>query len=279
MDYRQVAPSPALRRYVECFWILSGTRPAGAPVTERILPDGCIELVLNFAQPFRRWRNQRWEAQPRFFLVGQMKEPVLVEPAREAFLIGMRFHPWGARPLLGLPVAELTGTILPLEEVSAKLHRALAARLCDLRSVEDRFAVLEQVFLQHTTLAADPGVEAAARLALHRHGAVSVAALATAAGTSTRQFERNFRAQVGIGPKSYCRIQRFQRVFNAASKCGAQEWSTIAAACGYYDQSHLIRDFREFAGETPASLPLLDDSLMAQFSRTHRMSHFSKPWD
>ncbi len=281
MEYREIAPSPSLARYVECFWILSGADLPGVPVAERILPDGCMELVLNLEQPFQRMRNNQWELQPQFFVVGQMTEPVLIAPSGRTFLIGIRFHPWGARPFMGMPLGELAGRILPLDQILCRFGQILEGRLGELPSTQQRISALEKILLGRLRGApnVDVGVEAAARLALKKHGVVSVTALCEATGTSRRQFERKFSQEVGIGPKRFCRILRFQKVFRALEKSTGQEWAGVASECGYYDQSHLIRDFQEFAGETPASLPLLEGSLTSQFMRAHRMSHFSNTWD
>jgi transcriptional regulator GlxA family with amidase domain len=104
---------------------------------------------------------------------------------------------------------------------------------------------------------------------------MSVGALADRAGLSARQFERRFRQAVGIPPKLFSRMQRFQRVFPALASAGGR-WADAAMRCGYYDQAHLIRDFREFAGKPPAALLAEDSDLARHFVDGARMSHFSK---
>jgi AraC-like DNA-binding protein len=115
---------------------------------------------------------------------------------------------------------------------------------------------------------ADELVDEAARLLSHTPDVGAAAALL---GVSPRQLERRFKMRVGISPKYFARIRRFQRVFPAIEE--GSEWVDAAAACGYYDQAHLIRDFRAFAGEPPSHL-LAGDDLARHF-----LSHFSKTRD
>jgi transcriptional regulator GlxA family with amidase domain len=98
--------------------------------------------------------------------------------------------------------------------------------------------------------------------------------MAHRAGLSTRQFERRFRQAVGISPKLFSRMQRFQRVFSALEESGAK-WADAAVECGYYDQAHLIRDFQEFAGKPPAALLAYDTDLAKHFIQRAPMSDFS----
>jgi len=110
--------------------------------------------------------------------------------------------------------------------------------------------------------------------AIARAGRVTVDKLAAGAGISSRQLERRFLSEVGIGPKLLCRILRFQHVFRAVDR-HAGSWAAVAADCGYFDQSHLIRDFQQFAQQTPAVLFAQPDGLTHAFTRKDRTSDFS----
>src|ERR1044072_4232898 len=99
MRYREIKPSPGLGQFVECFWTLESDPNAGPAKPERILPDGCVELILNFGNPFRELRDDgRQEQQPMHFLVGQMTRPMLIASNGRIELIGIRFHPGGTVP-------------------------------------------------------------------------------------------------------------------------------------------------------------------------------------
>jgi transcriptional regulator GlxA family with amidase domain len=98
--------------------------------------------------------------------------------------------------------------------------------------------------------------------------------LASSAGVSSRQLERGFLREIGIGPKLLARIVRFQQVFRAVEHCDSA-WAAVAVECGYYDQAHLIRDFNQFAQQTPAVLFASQSSLTESFTRKTRTSDFS----
>lgn len=251
MQYREFAPGEDANRLVECYWVLEGN----ASGVQRVVPDGRAELILNLAQPFEALEGGAWKPQPRCFLAGQLTGPLMLRATGPASIIGVRFRPGGVGQLLGMPVPELTGRTIAVEDLG-------------LRGL-DKISALPEVessLLRHERGVADPMIDEAARLLSLLP---DVAAAASSIGVSTRQLERRFKTRVGMSPKHFARIARFQRVFRAVEDGGAG-WVDAAAECGYYDQAHLIRDFRDLAGEAPAHL-LAGDELARHF-----MSHFSK---
>jgi transcriptional regulator GlxA family with amidase domain len=108
---------------------------------------------------------------------------------------------------------------------------------------------------------------------VEERGLISVDKLASDAGISTRQLQRKFLHEVGVGPKLLSRILRFQQVFRALERSDAS-WAPVAIDCGYYDQAHLIRDFNQFAGQTPSVLFAQQTELTKSFTRKSRKSDF-----
>ena len=172
----------------------------------------------------------------------------------------MTFRPGGLAEVLGIPANEFTGRIVPLEDLSRDL-----AGLSEFDSVRD----IEAQLLRMARTPTDPIIGDAVRQLAGSHGTRDIASLARDFGISTRHLERRFLDRVGLQPKLFARMRRFQSVFPAIES-GKANWAAAAIACGYYDQAHLIRDFREFAGEPPASL-LASADLARYF-----LSHFSK---
>ncbi len=275
MQYREFKPVGALSAYVECFWLLEGTAaPVIAP--ERLLPDGCVELIVNLGERFREFDEAgRSALQPACLVVGQMTRPVLVAPTGAVELLGIRFAPGGTLPFLPVPPGELTDRITPLADLAKALERELGEALERVHRWCERLACLETILLRRwcATNCRHTLQPALAQL-MKSGGQISVDRLAADIGLSNRQLERRFISEVGLGPKLLSRILRFQQVFRAVEAASA-DWADVAVACGYYDQAHLIRDFRQFAGQTPAVL--FDDfsRFTELFTRKHRTSHFS----
>jgi len=286
MRYREFKPDPHLAPFVECFWTLESdesvqvqTNPSEVVQPERILPDGCVELILNFGERFReQTEDGRHEPQPMLFLVGQMTRPMLISPNGRVELIGVRFHPGGTLPFLRIDMQELTDRVVELAAVSRDLERSLVSSMDEARSLPS--LALKVAMLEKLLVGLLRGSQYASRLAglagqmVARGGQVTVAALAQYAGVSSRQLERRFLSEVGIGPKLLCRILRFQQVFRAVER-NDSGWAAVASDCGYYDQAHLIRDFQQFARQTPAGLFAQSSGLTQAFTRKDRASDFS----
>jgi Transcriptional regulator containing an amidase domain and an AraC-type DNA-binding HTH domain len=274
MRYSEIPPRPPLNEFVECFWTLDGDGPVPGASPDRILPDGCVELILNFGERFSQHQDNQRKLQPRHFLVGQMSGPILISPNGAVELVGIRFHPGGTSPFLRVPMNELTDQIAELGSLSSELERELLLVSQDLSSLQERTSAIEAVLLAR--LLRGSFHSSALKLAVgivESAGQVSVDQLATAAGISSRQLERRFLRDIGIGPKLLGRILRFQQVFRAVERVDSA-WASIAVECGYYDQAHLIRDFTQFAGQTPAVLFSSQSALTESFTRKSRKSDF-----
>jgi AraC-like DNA-binding protein len=243
MHYRDYQPRPESLPFLQCLWTLETDGNA----VQRIVPDGRPELIVNLGVPFEAFRDGEWRRQPRAFLHGQLSGPLLIRPSGPAHILAARFQPHGAARVFTVPMDQIVNDVLP-QDIRARTIEELETALLERLQFHD--VVIE---------------EAIRRLL---DGPPDLAGLAAALELSPRQFERRFKRQVGIAPKLFCRIQRFQRVFREIESGG--NWVQAALACGYYDQSHLVRDMRQFSGETP-SLLVKNDELARHF-----LSHFSK---
>lgn len=253
--YAELKPPAPLDRFVRLVWSLEldGGTP-GEP--QPIIPDGCPELVLNFADPFvRRWGNAR-ERQSRMLVAGQITRSVLVEPQGRIFLVGVRLHPWAFRPLLEVPALELRDHILPMSDVAPRrLHDGLAV----VAPSTTAQATARQVMSALTAYVAAVDVpnqlaRRAVRSLLTAGQPLSVRQLASACGRSARQIQRAFRDELGLSPRTFIRIRRMQWAMGIALSQPHLTWATIAARCEFHDQAHLIRDFRQFVGCAPGEV-------------------------
>jgi AraC-like DNA-binding protein len=258
--YREFEPASATRNAVACYWQLEDD--GADQEVQRIVPDGRSELILNVGEPMERFHNGRWQRQPSAFFAGQLTGPLLLRSRGPSRMVGVRFHPHGASGALRMPVGALTGEFVDLAGVSRRLAQAL-----------DRPDPLAHLDAALAGGREDLAIAAAAQQLVACGGLIEISDLASQAGISCRQFERRFQDRIGMGPKLFARIQRFQRILQAFDR--DSNWVDAAIDCGYYDQAHLIRDFKEFTGRTPTALAA-DADLAAHFYKLKRMSHFSK---
>lgn len=253
MDYRESPPAPALRRLVRCYWFLTGTaesEPAGDPA----LPDGSPELIFNLADPFLAIPATGAPIeQPLAMLVGQITGPFVVRPTGRIDMVGVRLEAHGGFLFAGSQDAILDRWLGP-DQLDPEPIGPIRAALLQSAGPKDRTAVLDDHltrFFEHARRP-DPRVDRAVRAIRASHGTVPLGSLTRDLGTTPRTLQRLFADQVGLSPKLLARIVRFHRVF-AAWRDDPRSLARVAAECGYFDQSHLIRDFRDFAGAAPAA--------------------------
>ena len=259
--YREIRPSPTLAPFVRCVWHLSGP-PSTVPPAQPIVPDGCVEIVLNLGEPFLRV-NGGTVRQPAAMVVGQITGPVVVIPTGVVDVWGVRLQPWGAAAFLAIPSGELRETVVELDAVAQSLT-GLASEVYDGRRRDQvLMGAVERCI--HGCDAPDPGVRAAVELITLAPTPPSVRSVGTQLGRSTRWVQRVFRDTVGLSPKMLTRINRVQRAMRAARSSPTRTWSSIAADVGYFDQSHLVRDFRQLVGCTPSEFSAREGTITDAF--------------
>jgi AraC-like DNA-binding protein len=269
--YREFDASPALRPFVERLWLLEGS--AGEIAAEPIPPDGRTEIIVHGGDPFAQVDDAGLtRVQDRVLFAGQLTRPVKLLPRGYARLVGAHLRPYAAHALLAVPQRGMTDAIVDLRD----LHRALARRLRDdvagREGGEDMISALSAALEAQATSSRIEGPTAAAvAIATGRKGLVQVGDLASQLGLSARQVERLFDERVGISPKFFLRVVRFQEVLRGIrQETNGTTWAACAAEHGFYDQAHFIRDFKMFVGEPPGTWHVGNESLAAVFSALRR---------
>ncbi len=255
MFYRSRAPAPPLADFVEYLWYLSDV-PTHA--RERILPSGTLELVVNLDEnEFRIYDLVNTERCRRFsgaIVSGAYRGFFVIDTLEHASIVGVHFRPGGAALFLGAPPGLLADDHVDLDALWGQQALEIRERLCAAENLDRRFDILENALLArfHT---ARPR-HAAVRVALERLGrtGASVSDVAATVELSHRRFIEVFTAEVGMTPKLFGRVRRFQRTMAVAQRSASLDWSRVALECGYFDQSHMIRDFVAFSGFSPSAL-------------------------
>lgn len=262
--YRTYAPPAPLRPYIAAVWLYEGYRPAHA--VERVLPTATAELVIPLAGQELLWRELPGPGDG-------YRGAVVSGPRRAAFevpthsqqrLAGVHFRPGGAWPLLGVPLDALAGRHVALDDLCGGAARQLTEQLERASGDAARFALLGDFWLRR--LRAGRTLHPAVRSALDRLAAAepTIAHLVAASGLSHRRFVALFRREVGLLPRDVARLNRFHAALARARDDRPPNGAHLAAAAGYFDQSHWRLECTKLAGLAPRAL--LAASRAAEFA-------------
>jgi methylphosphotriester-DNA--protein-cysteine methyltransferase len=269
LTYTEAAPAPDLAHLVRCYWTIDGRVAPGERVSNRVLPDGCMDVIFNLADTPEDGIGQLPEAA---YVVGTMPEAIIVSLTGRVEMVGVRFQPGAAVSWLGVPAPELTGeavglSMLRREAVSlidqvaeatgaaayepggwpGAAARAVRARL------HGRAAVLDRTLRRAASAMPDPIAAAAVALIERFRGTIGVSEIGRRLAISPRTLTRRFSAAVGITPKAACRVARMQAAATYIRANPRTSLAGVAVRAGYHDQAHLNRDFRSLARVTPAA--------------------------
>ncbi|NOK57938.1 MAG: AraC family transcriptional regulator [Chloroflexi bacterium AL-W] len=250
-------PQPPLNKYIDVFWLYEDYTPTH--VKERVLPSGTVELVINLRDDMIRiYEPQSPEHFQQFrgcVLSGAHSEFLVIDTVCQASIIGVHFKPGGAFPFVDMPVDALTNSTVSLETLWGHAAMELRDQLMEATTPQRRFQVLERflLFRLADSLTLHPAVAFALQEFQRIPHLRTMAVVAESLGFSSRRFIELFRHEVGLTPKRFCRIQRFQKVLRCIENGGQIAWADVAASCGYFDQAHCINDFRAFSGLNPTT--------------------------
>ncbi len=271
MEYQERRPSPALRPFVDRLWLLEGQPDALIP--EPVLPDGHVEILVHAGDPFALvGADGSRQTQATTLVAGQLTRAIALAPRGFSRVIGARLRAHGLHALFGLPQRLVTDRVVDLADVDRGLARVIRQDVTGRTAANDLFRALDRALCRALPAATTPSpVACAAEYARDHVGLLRVDDLARHAGISRRQLERQFHHEIGLGPKRFLRVLRFQQVLGALSSATpSPRWTEIALARGFYDQAHFINDFRSFTGQTPTAWHVDEASLTAVFSAIGR---------
>jgi len=242
MIYRSCTPRPPLSDYVELLWLFD--KPVPSHGSERVLPTGTVELVINLGDCSAGFEAIACGPHSRFFVL---------DTSQPSAVMGAHFKPGGVAALLGLPIDELHNLHVPLEALWGHRAAELRERLLATQGAEARLLLFERLLSAWLDRAHRRHAAVDHALTAFRRGPRRIAEVVDETGLSPRRFIRLFSDAVGLTPKAFCRVRRFQRTVALLHGADQVDWAGTAVACGYYDQSHMIHDFREFSGLSPAA--------------------------
>ncbi len=260
-QYYRFAPAAALEPFVDCYWALRSQADLPTGIPERIVPDGCFELIFNFGSRHRHYNQrdlQRFSSLGSSILIGQRTRYFHTELAANSSeglrAVGIRLRPEGLYPLCGMLAGEIVDEVIPLDAVWGAAVAETEEQLLAARSPDRLPSLLDAFLLGRPDLRrqAHPGLDAAIRRIRQCKGHLRIDALAAELNLSIKQLERLFKGALGVSPKRYARIMKFSDLHAWLDRPDASiNWAAVAAAMNYYDQNHFIKNFKEFSGLLP----------------------------
>lgn len=247
--YMQIKPAACLDKFIYCYWacpLNTCSGPSGLQPfrNEPVLPDGCVDIVFSVDREKNEYASK---------VYGPMDQPFMAYFRYDKFqFFGITFYPGAFQPLFKIPLNELRNKIYETEDALNNSFKNLCREIARAGSVFDMAASSNQYFsaFLNSFSISSPLSEMLNRIYSSR-GTVTVKELSQRTIISERQINRIFNQWVGINPKTFSRIVRFQNIINPANYTGAFDWTGLALEYGYYDESHFFNEFKSFYGATP----------------------------
>lgn len=253
--FRTYHPQPPLSAFINIFWLYKDYNPPHE--MERVLPDGSMELVINLEEDLIKVYDQKNHDRFKSFrgslISGPHSDFAVIDTACQASTIGVHFKPGGAFPFFKVTVDELRNEHVSLDTLWGTKAGELREQLLEAEPPIAKFNILEHYLM--SVMTRDLAHHTAVVFALNKLQAfphqLKIADVTEKISLSSRRFIQVFKEEVGLTPKQFLRIQRFQNVLQHINGIEEVDWTDIAFTCGYYDQAHFIHDFQSFSGLRP----------------------------
>ncbi len=256
MTYNLAQPTGFLSQYVKHYWSLDKRMPTGKAHLQKIVPNGLFELIIYFGDKPEVAAPQK-VVSDNMVITGQLHGHHELKVTGHLSLFAIYFLPHGLSRFLALPMHELVNQSVPLRYILTDTVDQLEDELASATTFEKRIQVAER-FLIGRLQRNDPTyqhdrIRQAVHLINQSKGRMPIEEVAARLFLSRKQFERTFAAGIGTSPKQFIKIVRFQHAIYEKSQQPALRLTALAHRCGYFDQSHMINDFKTLSGITPKS--------------------------
>jgi AraC-like DNA-binding protein len=256
MLHKLYFPKPPLSQFVENIWYYKGLQVEYS--REKILPDGAIELIIDLddwpKKIFNDESSEEFRSCKKGWIAGERSQYIVIG-AESSSMMGVHFRPGGTYPFFRFPISELNDQVIELDLIWGSLVHDIRDQLLEIESPDGKLLALEAFLLARAQCELIPKktIAYAVRQLQSPGSFIPIRDLANRIGISQKHLISQFDKFVGLSPKAFQRVSRFQRVLNVIEQQQAIEWSAIANECGYFDQAHFIREFHSFSGVNPSS--------------------------
>jgi AraC-like DNA-binding protein len=264
MNYQTFKPHTDLQTIVKCYWTLEVPAQQEAQ-RQLILPDGCVDMCFTLGNDIKRYTNDNdFIIQPRQLLLGQITEQFYIEPTGYVDTFAIRFYPYGFANFIDLPLNELSNKETPLSKLFGdEKADQLNQEIIQAKTTSERITIIEKFLIDRLNNKAtiDNIVKSTIDAMLSSKGSQPLHTILKNDSTKRRQLERNFAKQIGLSPKQLSKAIRLQATLQMLLNKTTETLTDIAYENEYYDQTHFIKDFKEFTGITPKEF-LTDDKMI-----------------
>jgi AraC-like DNA-binding protein len=243
-----------LSQFVKNIWVYESSTCTTKNEIQTFAVEGCPIIIFHYKQPLKcKTGINDWAMHPQQCIIGQIKNfGEIIESGNEG-MVAVVFYPDGLSPFIKVPLLEFTGLIVDLELVVGKAIKEIQQKICEVDSNEKRISLIEHFLLNQLKTKENQCYNdiryAVTQMQLNNK--ISILKLASEINMSKRNFERKFLENVGLTPVFFNRIVRFQKAIKLINKQNKLSFTELAYMSGYYDQSHFIRDFKQFYGQPP----------------------------
>lgn len=253
MDYQTYSPCENLSLFVKCYWTLEESQQENAE-KQTIVPDGCMEMIFHYGDLYKQYLgNEISIVQPRCFVIGQLTQPLEVEPTGKTGIFSVRFHPEGFLPLATIPIKEMENKAVSLESLFDHDGLDIEVKILDAKSTQERIEYIEDFLSNHlfSIETIDQVVKSTVEMILTVNGQIPINKLSDQINSNRRQLERKFSSAIGLSPKQLSKTIRLQSALKKLLNEEYKSLTELAHEGEYYDQAHFIKDFKELTGYTP----------------------------
>lgn len=256
MQYREINPGEPLKRYVKCYYIYESE--TASAFDDIVFPSGCPEMIFNLGTG--QWltnQGQGFETHPSIELWGQITQPLPVRSMGTNTMLGVRFFPHSAACFLREKMDLFNNQVLDLGAISGRPVQLLYERLQETGSWDQRIEIVEAYLLNQLSLSEQNlGKITVISNVMNEFRSTTffdnIDNVASRYGISARYLQKLFLQYTGLTPKLYNKVNRFQHSLRLITE-KETSLTSVAYDCGYFDQSHFIREFKSFTGLTPSA--------------------------
>jgi len=255
MKYQEFQLSNPLPHYIQTIWGMESECDEDAYPRSLIMPDGIVEIIFHYEQPYYTWQDDTQFIQPENFAISMMRKFVEIGSSGKTGFISVRFYPWGAYHFFNEPIQNFLDKTLDASMLWGSESRMIIDKIKKHETIEQRFATLEEFLLEKLKQFQKDEVRIDNVLKLIRQtkGTLSIESICAETRFSKKQLERKFLSTVGTTPKVFSRITRFLNICQNLKEQKSQTLTQLTHDCGFYDQAHFIKDFKDFTGLSPKS--------------------------